>query len=289
MSMGNRIFLVVFLLIAVLAAMYLIGPSSVGGRSPGERVDLFLEQIGEGYVYDAYQAASSRLREVTFEGFEESVRQYSLPDPSEVSWEETDVQGAEAVRSGEFVRDDGERDHLTFRMVRELGEWRIYTVISERAGRLITESPGDIAVAAGPGGGGDSGVPGGDDLQDLVNESLMRFNEALQIEFFGAFYSEVSEAWQQQTSPAQLQNAFRTFVENDISFASLRGLRATFRPEPYVDEYGILHVGGFYRAGMGRVFFQFKYIQESGEWRLFGMNIDLSREADGAGEELSEP
>ena len=271
----------VLALAAILLALILPRFYSDQASEVLQRMNTFGEQLQNGYVYDAYDSTATRLHQISFVGFEKSLESYGLTGRASVDWVDSRISGTEATARGEVEFDAGERDMITAKLVRELGQWRIYSLVSEKAGNLVREAlsgtPGQPAEEAED----DSLTPGADELQRLVNETLMHFNEALQIEYFGPFYQQISQAWQQQTNPAELLNAFRVFIEREISFAELRGRNAVFTIDPYTNDYGILHTEGYYDQGQRRVFFEMKFVDERGSWRLFGVNINITRTAPG--------
>lgn len=271
----------VLALAAVLLALVLPRFYSDQASEVVQRMTTFAEQLQNGYVYDAYDSTATRLHQISFVGFEKSLENYGLIGQASVEWVDSQVSGTEATARGRVELDAGQRDLITAKLVRELGQWRIYSLVSEKAGNLVRESlsgsPGQAAEEVAP----DSRLPGSGELQRLVNDTLMHFNEALQIEYFGPFYQQISQAWQQQTNPAELLSAFRIFIEREISFAELRGSNAVFTVDPYTNDYGILHTEGYYDQVQRRVFFEMKFVEERGDWRLFGVNINISRTGSG--------
>lgn len=271
-----------YILLAALVGLLIVGWLAISGilKDPARNAEAdmaqFFKHLRNERYYDAYNQIATRLKEVSFEGFERSILRHELDKVSTTDWETRKVGGTEATFSGVFDFFGGKRDEITVKLVRERSQWRVYSVVSRRAGNLITESSGiQLDSSREAGKPMDLSVPSDENMQRLVNGTLMSFNEAIQIQYFGSFYQSISTAWQQQTTATNLTEAFKVFIEKGVSFAALRDAKAEFIFPPIINDYGILLAEGYYIDGTRRVNFRMKYVNEQDQWRLFGLDISL--------------
>lgn len=241
------------------------------------RLEQFSQNIQQGYTYDSYQVIASRLQTISFEGFEASLENYGLNREAEIEWQNVSLAGNEATCVGKVQFPEGGNDTLTVIMVKELGSWRIYSIASERAGIFIRELIDNrVAEATQSETAEPLNIPAESQLKEMVKQTLQSFNEAIQIEYFGPFYQQISSAWQQQTTPGALLNSFAVFIQNEVQLPAILQSEVNFVQPPEFNEYGLLILNGIATSTEYeyRVFFEAKYVFEAGQWKLFG--IDLS-------------
>ena len=129
-----------------------------------------------------------------------------------------------------------------------------------------------------------SAIPDNDKLQTLVKTTFMDFSDAVQSDDFEDFYKKVAKVWQDQTSPEEMQQSFKVFVDNkeDYNFKkAVASLDATFSPAPSIQQVAgmdALVVNGYYPTKPERANFEFKYTNEDGNWKLIAIHIKTSRE-----------
>jgi hypothetical protein len=122
-------------------------------------------------------------------------------------------------------------------------------------------------------------IPSGDKLQTLVKTTFMDFGDAVQSEDFTDFYAKIAKIWRDETSPAELKDAFQVFIDNkeDYDFKrAITPLDATFSPEPAMQKSGpgfAMVVKGYYPTKPQRANFEMKFVNEDGTWKLIGINI----------------
>ena len=120
-------------------------------------------------------------------------------------------------------------------------------------------------------------VPSNEKLQSLVKKTLMDFNEAIQSDDFSDFHDTLSEPFQEQASAEKLAGVFHEFVEKKMDFSTAKNLTATFNPAPDVSKQGsykVLHTKGYFPTSPRKTNFEFKYIDEDGEWKLSSIDIN---------------
>ena len=120
-------------------------------------------------------------------------------------------------------------------------------------------------------------VPSDDKLQSLAKTTLVDFNEAIQNNDFSDFHDTMSQPFQKQASAEKLAGVFHEFVEKKVDFSPAKKLTATFNPTPEITKeagYKMLHLKGYYPTSPRKTNFEFKYINEDGEWKLSSIDIN---------------
>lgn len=127
-------------------------------------------------------------------------------------------------------------------------------------------------------------IPSKDKLQTLVKQTFMDFGDAVQGEDFTDFHKKIAKVWREQTSPDDLLDAFKAFVDDKKNYDFKRAitpLDATFTPDPAIDkvrDLDALVVKGYYPTKPLRANFELKYVMDDGSWKLVGINIKTRSE-----------
>ena len=139
-----------------------------------------------------------------------------------------------------------------------------------------------IKVDVKPSGDAGGKVPGEREARALALESLLAFNRAVQAKNFATFHRQIAEVWRKQITPEELRKAFAAFIEQKVDISPIADLQPVFKPAPGFDEDGYLQLKGHYETKPNKVRFKLRYIQESGQWQLIniGVNVGPDDEAD---------
>jgi hypothetical protein len=121
-------------------------------------------------------------------------------------------------------------------------------------------------------------IPAEEDLEKLVLDTLVSFNDSVQSDDFTDFHATMAKPAQEQISVEKLKTSFHEFVEKKIDFSDIENLDPTFDSKE-IDKDGILNVAGSYPTTPVIVQFRLRYLQEEGEWKLFGINVDTKKES----------
>ena len=118
-------------------------------------------------------------------------------------------------------------------------------------------------------------MPTDGEIQYLVRETMLGFNDALQQEDFNAFYSTISKQWQKQTSPESLKSSFQSFIDGEANFGEIRSMTAEIEDKKTRKQsgYNIFEVKGKYATSPIATTFNLKYVAESSEWRLIEIQV----------------
>ena len=120
-------------------------------------------------------------------------------------------------------------------------------------------------------------VPANSELQSLVKQTVLDFNDAIQSGDFSDFHETLSSPFKKQASAEKLEGVFHEFVENKLDFSSVQDLTATFSPPPDIEKdsgYKVLHLKGSYPTKPRKTNFDLKYIKEEGDWKLSSIEIN---------------
>jgi hypothetical protein len=124
---------------------------------------------------------------------------------------------------------------------------------------------------------GESGeVPEETELKSMTETSLLSFGRAVKKKDFSRFYEDVASVWQKQTSPEKLEEAFSDFLDKGIDLPSVvKEMEPVFNHPAAIGADGVLLIQGYYPTTPNRVIFKLKYLNEEGEWKLVGINVNL--------------
>ncbi|MBP9109349.1 MAG: hypothetical protein KBF83_07315 [Pyrinomonadaceae bacterium] len=122
-------------------------------------------------------------------------------------------------------------------------------------------------------------IPSEEKLQTLVKTTFLDFGDAVQSGDFTDFHKKAAPVWRDDTSPEEMLDAFKVFVDRkeDYNFKrAITPLDATFSPEPTIEKVkglDALVVKGYYPTKPLRANFELKYVMDDGNWKLIGINI----------------
>ena len=121
-------------------------------------------------------------------------------------------------------------------------------------------------------------LPAGAELKKLTDESLLSFNAAVQKADFTDFYKSTAKLWQKQTTPEKLKEIFKAFIERKFDMEGVIKKRVpTFEPAPAMDSDGFMAVSGSYNVDGDSLTFKLHYADESGAWKLAGINVQFKK------------
>lgn len=123
-------------------------------------------------------------------------------------------------------------------------------------------------------------IPEGDERQELVQTTLVQFNDAIQADDFTDFFPTVSKLWQRESSPAKLKETFQLFIDRKIDIGEVRTMAANFTTKPRIDEskgFKELILEGNYDTSPNPTRFKLKYTPEGKNWKLTGISVDNTR------------
>jgi hypothetical protein len=119
-------------------------------------------------------------------------------------------------------------------------------------------------------------VPEETELKSMTEASLLSFGRAVKKKDFSKFYEDVASVWQKQTSPEKLAEVFSEFFDKGIDLPSVvKDMEPIFNHPAAIGANDVLLIQGYYPTKPNRVIFKLKYLSEEGEWKLFGIDVNL--------------
>jgi hypothetical protein len=224
--------------------------------------DRFLGLLGDGKVHEAYLSTSSTLRaQLEEESFTAAVKRLGLTDYASSSGTTRSVENNVANLEGTVTTKSGGSIPLKMKLVKEEGEWKVFSVTGSEAGV-----------------GGDQPkreVPSDEALRRLTKESLLDFNQAVKAKDFKPFHDKIAALWKREITAEGLQKAFQGFIDREVDIAGVRDVNPEFDKPPEIDNEGRLVVSGYYPTKPLRVQFTLKYAYEHPSWKLMGLKVNV--------------
>lgn len=93
-----------------------------------------------------------------------------------------------------------------------------------------------------------------------------------------SFHVSLSELWKSQTSPGELEDIFQVFITNNLAIGGIKDVDPVFDAPSAISEQGILELSGYYPTAPSQVWFELGYIYERSEWKLVGIQVNLTEE-----------
>jgi len=118
-------------------------------------------------------------------------------------------------------------------------------------------------------------MPTDGELQYLVRETMLGFNDALQKEDFSDFHSGISKQWQKQITPEAMKSSFQSFIDGQADFGEIKSMTADIEDKTTRKEAGfnVLDVKGKYDTSPIDTTFDLSYIAEGSDWKLFKIKV----------------
>jgi hypothetical protein len=225
----------------------------------------FLGLLGQGKTAEAYALTAEGFRARQDEAsFARAVNQIGLTEYASASWQSRQIDNNEGSAEGTVTTKGGTTKPVSLHLVREGDKW---AVVSVRYGGVEL-----VTIQASP------ALPAKAEVERMVTESLLGFNEAVRSKNFVTFYGKLSELWKKETTPERLQKTFQEFVDKDIDIGSIKNLTPHVSPSPALNGRGFLKVAGRYPTQPAQVRFDLKYAQEGGRWMLSGISVEVGGE-----------
>ena len=121
-------------------------------------------------------------------------------------------------------------------------------------------------------------MPTEPELKTLVNETMLDFALAIKAKDFTGFYQKIAKRWQRQVTREQLLDAFQVFTDQDLDLTGLSAFEPIFSKDPMINRDGLLILEGYYPSQPSIAYFTMKYLAEQGDWKLFGITVNLKQE-----------
>jgi hypothetical protein len=224
--------------------------------------EAFLAQMGQGEVAAAYASTADGFRaQQDEESFAAAVKQLGLDEYASVSWSNRRINNQEGTAEGTVTTTKGATKPIALRLIFEGGAWK---VVGVRYGGV--EMTSIRAVLS---------VPAKEELDRLVLETLLGFNQAVRNKDFTAFHEKLSAGLKKGVTPEKLLASFHDFVDKKIDISPIKTAEPQFAPPPSVNENGVLIVNGHYPTQPTRVRFRLNYVKEGAMWKLSFISVNV--------------
>lgn len=224
----------------------------------------FLALLGQGKVAEAYASTADGFRARQDEAsFTEAVKQLGLTDFSSVSWQNRQIENQEGAAEGTVTSSSGGVKPVAIRLVQERGQWMVVGVRYGGVDLLTFKSSPPVPASA--------------DLERMVAETLLRFNQAVGAKDFTDFYSTLSEVWKKETTPQRLRQLFQEFIDKNIDIGSIKDVKPSVAPPATVNNKGTLVIAGHYATPPSQVRFELEYAHERGDWKLSSIAVNVGK------------
>jgi hypothetical protein len=243
-------------------AVFLVGRIFAWTQPVVDASEQFLALLGQGRIAQAYASAADGFRAQQDEAsFTEAVKQLGLTDYSSVSWHNRQIGNQEGTAEGAVTTKSGGPMPVSIRLVQERGKW---AVVGVRYGGV------DLAmIKARP------TVPPEPELERMVAEALLAFNQAVKAKDFTAFYGNLSEVWKKETTPERLRQIFQEFIDKNIDIGGIKDVKPRVPPLAGLSDRGVLVIAGHFPTQPSQVRFELKYANEGRGWKLMGIAVSV--------------
>jgi hypothetical protein len=263
-------------------------PTPPAAQDPESAADAFFAALEKGDPHAAYDSAAFGFQAAqTFAGFLSNAQELGLIGGHPPLWTGKEMHGAEVRLDGTVLTPAGSTVNVSVTMTPDGNAWKLFSLQtatgSEEAENhftLVGKGTGFNDVYHQP-------MPAPKKIDALVHQTMARFNTAIQLGDFHTFYGTLSQQWKdgQRLSGQQaagvtvnmLKNHFQPFIDKKIDLSMLAGLQPIYDQPPRINEDGLLQLVGHFNAPAYQVNFSFDYAYELPWWKLFGINVSLTK------------
>jgi hypothetical protein len=150
------------------------------------------------------------------------------------------------------------------------------TSTDSESGNSETRKNGSVASSGG--------TPRDEEVGDLVQNTLQEFADAIDEEDFTNFRDGVSKPFHDQFTADKFKSSFQEFIDRKSLFVpiirSTSDMTSDFTSGPTIEResgYKVLKVSGEYATSPLPTKFDFKYLNESGEWKLLRIEVRIMK------------
>lgn len=223
--------------------------------------DDFFAAVADGNNEQAYELLSPQFKSNANQAdFDAYLSNIGLNDVKSVSWTSRNISGDVGDLSGTITTGSGDSIPVAMKVVKTENGWKVFSLDIEMAGFAT---------------GSKMAVPPPEQLLQLIVATTGAFSDSVIANDMTGFHGHISPTWQEQITPAELQETFGGFYEYADKIASLKKLPPQPREKPTIGDNGVMVVKGYYDSPDTRAIFTYKYIFEGLKWRPIGYQLDL--------------
>lgn len=186
-------------------------------------------------------------------------RTWGLDEAQDVSWQKWSISTEGAEIEGAFTRADGKQQALYLKFVKLEGDWKVISFTTDSLARVTDP----LALE----------LPDSDEIAAMLAQVTRDFGEGVRSRSFTKLYESMSFAARSTLTPAELDESFAVFVENQIDISPAAALAPLLHAPAGIDPKGFLVIEGHYPSRPVQVHFNYTFSHEEGAWRLSALNV----------------
>jgi hypothetical protein len=279
-------------LVCLTALIAGCGHAPQSARDPESAANAFFAALEKGDPHAAYDSAAFAFQAgQTFDAFLSNAHELGLVGGQPPQWTRKDIHDADARLDGKIVSQTGDPIDISVTLTPDGGEWKLFTLHTATGGQSNDASPEDRFTLVGKGTGFNDvyhqPMPNPQQLADLIHGTMDKFNTAVRTADFHDFYTAISQQWkagQRSTGEAvagvtekMLKDHFQAFIDQKIDLSAVESLSPVFDRTPIINQDGLLELTGHYDMPKFRLNFDLEYAYELPRWKLFGINLSLTK------------
>ncbi len=117
--------------------------------------------------------------------------------------------------------------------------------------------------------------PKGELASRMVLGTTLDFAKAVQARDLSLFRATTSEIFKKQFSHQQFRQAFGGYIQQNINLFPVAKTSPIFTEKPNMDQNGTLRLKGYFPTRPSRVYFDYSYNKENGQWKLTGITLNV--------------
>ena len=278
----------VFIILVVILVFYLTGDMVDTANS-------FFKAVKQNDITKARTYLAEEFKAATDEkALQDFLSKSALLNFKETSWGERQVStGGRGELNGSIKTESGGTIPIKMILVKERGEWRIYSLQKPEAGLTTKEEPGTpekpqtgLATKQEPPSAqktplvltakdATKAMPSKPEQIALAKRSMHDFGVSLKAKSMEHFRNSISNLWQRQFTTEKLNEAYGKVMDAELDLSVLDTLDPVLDEEAKIDHEGVLILKGHYATQPSQVYFQQKFINEGGAWKLLGFHFRL--------------
>ncbi len=247
-------------IVAIIHLIILVSCSGMGGMT--NVAAGFFGAVKKNDYHTAYGLTSYDFQmSISPEDFRKFLKKANLYDIKDAAWTSSEVDNGVGTLDGIITSAGGKEMKVRMMFLKEGENLRILSITRESSGNV--ESAGKLAM------------PGIDKIEAIIRQAFYDFAMAVNKADFNDFHSNISQAWQQQTTAPAIQDIFAEFIRKRIDLTVVEDAELVHSQSPYLSGEGVLKSEGKFLAQPWDVNFKLSFVYEFPDWKLFSISVDL--------------
>jgi hypothetical protein len=117
----------------------------------------------------------------------------------------------------------------------------------------------------------------------LIRTTVLALNEANKTNNYSVLHQLGAPGIQRGNTPEGLSEIFAAMRERNLDLGPVAVIQPQLYRDPAIDERGRLLLTGFFPSRPERVNYDLAFEMVDGDWRVFGIGVNTSREVPAAG------